>query len=161
MTRIIAAIAGSALLVVVASSALADDDAALKAAAKSYVGHPVTQRVVDDAISVDMLRSFIELQLQMQGTQLRDDQAEALTRIIQEELQRMRPQLEGLLTTAVSETLTLEEIQAFNDFLNTELGASVMLKSNLLMQSFAADAGPLLNQMFERLGTRLESELPE
>ena len=163
MTRKFAALAAAALLsVVVASSTLAgDDDTALKTAVESYIRHPVTQSVLDDMLSLDMTRSHLVTHLQAQGTILRNDQIEVLTRIGQEELHRIRPQLDTLMINALIETYSLEEIQALNDFYETEAGESAMSKSGSFMQSFNAGFAPMFRQALERLGARIKAELPE
>ena len=162
MTRKFVALAAAALLSVVASSTLAgDDDPALKAAAESYIQHPVTQQTIDSLWSIDTVRSALVAQSRAQGTELRSDQVEALTRILKEELDRLRPQFETLMTNAVIETYSLEEIQALNEFLDTNVGASAMMKSGTMMRTFNAGAAPLFQQFFERLGARIKAELPE
>lgn len=161
MTRKIAMMAVAAFLTVVAGPALADDHPALRAAVESYVRHPVTQGTLDDILSIDTLRSALVAQLQARGARLRSDQIEVVSQIAQEEFDRIRPQIETLMTKAAIETYSLEEIQAFNEFLNTDIGARAMAKAGEMMRAFTAGAGPALQQLFERLGARIEAELPK
>lgn len=160
MTRTIAALAAAALMLT-AGPSLARDDAALKTAAEAYVGHPVVQQMLDDMWSADTMRSALVAQLKARGAKLRNDQVEALTRIVHEELNRIRPQFEAALTSAVVANYTLGEIRALNRFLNTELGARAMAKTARTMQSFNASSVPMLRSMFERLGARVKTELPK
>ena len=161
MTRMIAALAAAAFLLAAAGPSLARDDAALKSAAAAYVRHPVVQKTMDDIWSVDTMRSALLAQLTARGTKLRNDQLETLTRIVHEELNRVRPQFEAVMTNAVVANYTLGEIRALNRFLNTELGARAMAKTGRTMQFFNASAVPMLRSMFERLGARVKTELPK
>ena len=161
MIRKIATIAAAALLSVVASTALAKDDPALKAAVESYIRNPVMQRTIDDLWSIDTLQSALVLQLRASGAKFREEQVEAVARLLEEELDRLRPQLMSLLTKAAIETLSLEEIQALNEFHSTSVGASATVKTGAMMRSFNADAAPLFQQLFERLGPRIKEEFSE
>ena len=151
----------AAIMAVVASPALAQDDPALKAAVESYVGHPVTQRTLDGLWSMETLRSHLVTQFHARNVKLRSDQMETATQIVLEELHRLRPQLESLMVDAAIETFSLEEIQALNDFLNTEFGASATLKMDSYVQSFNAGFAPMSRELFERVSSRVDSELPE
>ena len=160
MTRTIAALAAAALLLTAAPS-LARDDRALKSAAEAYVRHPAVQRMLDDTWSVETMRSAIVAQLKAHGKSLRGDQVETLTRIVHEELSRIRPQFEALLTDAVIEAFVLEEIRALNRFLDTDLGARAMTKTGSVMRSFYARGAPLLGGMSRRIVSRVQAELPQ
>lgn len=161
MTRTIAALAAVAMLLTAAGQSLARDDAALNAAAAAYVRHPVVQKMFDDMWSVDSMRSAVVAQLQAHGKNLRDDQVEILSRIVHEELNRVRPRFETLMTKVVVETFALEEIRALNRFLDTKLGGRAMAKTGGMMRSFYAAAGPMLGKMSRRVVTRVEAELSE
>ncbi|MCE2482860.1 MAG: DUF2059 domain-containing protein, partial [Alphaproteobacteria bacterium] len=132
-----------------------------KAAVESYIRTPVILRTIADLCSMDALQSALVLQLRASGTKLRGEQVEAVARILKEELDRLRPQLMSLLTKAAIETLSLEEIQALNEFYSTSVGASAIVKTGAMMRSFNADAAPLFQQLFERLGPRIEEEFSE
>ncbi len=160
MTRIVAALAATAMLLTAAPS-LARDDAALKAAAAAYVRHPAVQRMLDDTWSADTMRAAIVAQLKAHGKTLRGDQVETLTRIVHEELSRVRPQFETLMTDAVLATFALEEIRALNRFLDTELGARAITKTGSMMRSFYARGAPLLGKMSRRIVVRVQAELPQ
>ena len=160
MTRTIATIVAAAFLLAAASS-LAKDDAALEAAAGAYVRHPAVQQMLDDTWSVDTMRAAIVAQLKAHGTTLRGDQVETLTRIVHEELSRVRPQFETLMTDAVLDTFSLDEIRALNRFLDTELGARAITKTGSMMRSFYARGAPLLGKMSRRIVSRVKAELPQ
>ncbi len=106
MIRTVAAIAAAAVLL--AAPAFARDDAALKAAAGAYVRHPVVQQTIDGMWSGQTMRSALVAQMRASGRTLRDDQIDTLTRIVREELARLRPQFETLMENAVFETYALE-----------------------------------------------------
>ena len=161
MTRIISVLVATTFLAVVASSALAKDDLALRAAAESYVRHPVTQSTLDSMISMDTLRSGVVAQLQARNVELTSDQVERVSRILLEELDRLRPQLETLMIEATIETYSLEEVHAIIEFYSSEVGASAMMKIGKMMASFNQGAVPLFRQLFERLGARIGEELSE
>ena len=159
MTRSIAAIAAAAMLL--AAPALARDDAALKAAAAPYVRHPVVQQTIDGMWSSDTMRSTVVAQMRASGRTLRDDQIDTLTRIVREELARLRPQFETQMENAVFETYALEEIRALNRFIDTGLGARAMAKSGAPMQSFNAAAAPMMRGLFKRMVARIAAEFRE
>ena len=161
MTRKIAMMAAAAFLTVIAGAALAEDDAALRAAAERHIRHPVTQSVMDSVLSLDTTRSHLVAQLRAQGMTLQDDHIEALSQIVQQELDRIRPQMETLMTDAAIETYSLEEMQALNAFYDTEFGASAAAKTGSFMQSFNAGAAPVFRQMLKRVADRIAAELPE
>ena len=123
--------------------------------------HPVVQRMFDDMWSIDTMRSALVAQLRAHGKALRDDRVETLTRILNEEVTRIRPQFEVLMTDAVLETYTLDEIRALNGFLDTELGARAMAKTGRTMRSFNARAAPMYRRLTERIGARVKAELAE
>lgn len=157
----IAALAAAAFLTIVASPALAEDDQMLRAAAESYVRHPVTQHAMDSVMSMDTLRPGVVTQLQARGAELSSDQVEVVSQILLEELNRLRPQLETLMIEITIKIYTLEEIQALIEFNGSEYGASTMMKIGEMMRSFTVEATPLFQQLLERLGDRIEAELPQ
>lgn len=161
MTRMIAALAAAVFLTALVGPALADDKAALRAAVERYVRHPATQSVLDSILSLDTTRSHVVNRMQAHGTTLRGDQIETLTLIIQQELERVRPQMERLMITSANETYSLDEIQALNAFCDTEVGARAMSKAGRFMQIFNAGASPMFKRLLVRLGTRIETELLE
>ena len=161
MTRTIAAVAATALLLAASAPSFAKDEAALKAAAAAYVRHPVVQQMIDGMWSGDTMRSALVAQMRARGRTLNDDQVDTLTRIVREELARVRPQFETLMENAVFETYALDEIRALNRFIDTELGARAMAKSGAMMQSFNAAAAPMMRGMFKRMGARIKAEFTE
>ena len=148
-------------LSVVAGPAVAEDSSALRAAAESHVRHPVTQRVLDGMLSIDTLRPHLVGATQASGTQLESDQVEALTRLLKEELDRIRPELETVMVNAAIDTYTVEELQALSEFYDTALGASAMMKADRFAQSFSIGIAPLFQQLFERLDAQIEAEIAE
>ena len=161
MTRMIAAVAAAAFLSFAASSALAKDDPELRAAAESYIQHPITQGVLDSMSSVETMRSGLVSHLKAEGTTLSSDQIELLSRILQEEFARIRPQFETALTNAAIETYSLKEIQALNEFYSSDVGASAMMKSGMLMRSFNAGAASIPQEFYKRLDARIDAAFPE
>ena len=161
MTRMIAALAAAVFLTALVGPALADDKAALRAAVERYVRHPATQSVLDSILSLDTTRAHVVNRMQAHGTTLGSDQIETLTLIIQQELERVRPQMERLMITSANETYSLDEIQALNAFCDTEVGARAMSKAGRFMQIFNAGASPMFKRLLVRLGTRIEAELLE
>ena len=158
MIRTFAAAAALTALLAAAGPATGKDPA-LEAAVDAYMRHPVTQRIIDDMWSVDTMRSTLVAQLRARGANLRGDQLDTLTRIVHEELKRVRPAFETLMKDAVLEPYTLEEIGALHRFLETELGGRAMAKSGAMMRSFNAGSAPLLRGMFKRMAARLKAEL--
>ena len=161
MPRTIAAIAASALLLAASAPSFAKDDAALKAAAAAYVRHPVVQQMIDGMWSGETMRSAVVAQMRAHGKTLRDDQIDTLTRIVREDLARVRPQFETLMENAVFETYSLDEIRALNRFIDTGLGARAMAKSGAMMQSFNAAAAPMMRGLFKRMVARIKAEFRE
>jgi len=161
MIRMIAAAAVATSLLFALGEAPAKDDTELRAAAESYIQHPITQGVLDSLTSVETMRSSLVSHLNAEGTTLSGEQIEVLIRILQEEFERIRPQFETVMTKAVIETYSLAEIQAFNEFCSSDVGASAMMKTGMLMRSFNASAAPILRQFYERLDARIDATFPE
>ena len=63
------------------------------------------------------------------------------------------------MVKATIETYSLEEVHAFIEFYNSEIGASAMMKVGKMMMSFNQNAVPLFRQLFERLEARIGEEL--
>ncbi len=161
MIRKIAALAVTASLLLAVGGALAKDDPELRAAAESYIQHPITQGVLDSVTSVETMRSSLVSHLQAEGTTLSNDQIETLSRILQEEFDRIRPKFETAMTKAVIEIYSLKEIQALNEFYSSDVGASAMMKTGMFMRSFNAGAAPILREFYERLDARIDAIFPE
>ena len=159
MIRTVAAIAAAAVLL--AAPAFARDDAALKAAAGAYVRHPVVQQTIDGMWSGETMRSALVAQMRASGRTLRDDQIDTLTRIVREELARLRPQFETLMENAVFETYALDEVRALNRFIDTGPGARAMAKSGAMMRTFNAAAAPMMRGTFKRMVARIAAEFRE
>lgn len=159
MSRLSTVLAAGAFLAILGTPALAGDDAALRAAAERHVRHPVMQATLDSVWSLETIRSGIVAQLQAQGISPRSDQIDALTSILREELVRMRPEFETLVTGVVIETYALEELEALNEFYGTEVGASAVAKSGQMLGVFYTRAAPLFRRFGERVGPRIEAEL--
>lgn len=149
------------VFLIIGNPAFSKDDPALKASVEAYIQHPVTQQTLDDLLSADTMQSLIAAQLQARNMTLRSDQTEVLTHIVYEEIKRLRPKLETAMADAALETYSLEEIQAFMDFLNTEYGAKAMVKTGKMQRVFSANSSQLLQQLFQRLGTRIDKEIPK
>lgn len=146
------------LLLSLARPVYAQDDAELRAAAEAYVDHPVVQQVGDE-LSSEVVRVFFASLSQSLGDVLSDDGLEALVNIASEEMQRIRPTLTSHMVTAVIQTFELDEIQALQNFLDTDAGARAHLKSAAFVQAFYANAQSLLQEASERVSTRVVAEL--
>ncbi|GEM_PF-1538465 len=152
MTRI-AIIAATALL---AAPAIAQEDQSdLREAAESYVESQAMQTAIDEILSTD---TFVA-QLQATGAQLSDQQIQTIAGIIDEEFEDVRPNLQSAMTTAAVDAFTLEELEALNEFYESEEGQSVAEKMQPFMQSFYREIGPTLRETQQDIAMRVQEEM--
>ena len=149
------------LLLSVARPASADDEADLRAISEAYIQHPVMQQIMDELLSEETMYSMAFAEIQGLEGALAEDELEPLFNIIAEEMARMRPKMEALMVTAAIQTFELDEIQALKDFLDTDAGSRAMLKSGAFTQAFYVNSGAMLQELYERIATRVETELLE
>ena len=149
------------LLLSFARPASADDEADLRALSEEYIQHPVMQQMMDELLSEETMYSMAFAHLEGIEGALAEVELEALFNIIAEEMERMRPKMEALMITAATQTFKLDEIQALKSFLDTDAGARAMLKSGTFTQVFYTSSGTMLQELYERIATRVETELLE
>ena len=149
------------LLLSFARPASADDEADLRAISKAYIQHPVMQQMLDELLSDETMHSMAFAQMQGSEGALAEDELEPLFSIIAEEMARMRPKMEALMVDAATQTFELDEIQALKSFLDTDAGSRAMLKSGAFTQAFYVNSGTMLQELYERIATRVETELLE
>jgi len=76
-----------------------------------------------------------------------------------EEMEQIRPKMETLMITAATQTFEMDELQALKDFLDSDAGARAMLKTGEFTHFVHANAGSMIQELNERISTRVEMEL--
>lgn len=137
-----------------ATASFAQDDALLEAATE-FVNSPVQDKILDDMLSPEGVMA----QMGLVGGQLPPEALEKVSRIVSEELESIRPEMRQAMIEGISQTFTLEEINALNAFYSSEVGASAMAKMNPYMQRTMARLGPSFQRMQVNLASRLQAEL--
>lgn len=156
MTRITTAL--SLALLVFSSPAFAQDDPdEMRAAAVSYVESPAQQAVIDRLLSSDGLVR----QMRASRPDLSEEVVDEVGQIATEELDKVRDPLQEAMVTAAMETYTLAEIEALDEFYRSELGASILLKTQdfmkVAMQSVGADLQTAQQSIMTRANAAIES----
>lgn len=157
MLRAISLIA--VLLASFAMPASAEDAADLRELSEAYIRHPVTQQMLDEMMSDETMQAMVAAQTLGLEVTLSDESLEALIDIVWEEMEQIRPKLETLMITAATQTFEMDELQALTDFLDSDAGARAMLKTGQFTQIFLANAGTAIQELNERISTRVEAEL--
>lgn len=141
----------------IAAPALAQEDPTeLQQAAESYVESPALQTALDEILSTD---TFVA-QLRASGAQLDEEQIRTIATIIDEEFADVRPDLETAMTSAAADAFTLEELEALNEFYESDQGRSIAEKMQPFMQSFYQDIGPALQETQQDIAMRIQEEMP-
>jgi uncharacterized protein len=146
-----------AAIALAAAPAFAQDDPRPDAldAARGYVGSPAMQTALDELLSTE---TFVA-QLRASGIPLDEAQTETLATIVGEEFDEVRPELEEAMTAAAADAFTMEELEALNDFYESEEGRSIATKMSPFMQSFYEEVGPALRRTQESIAMRAQKAL--
>ena len=149
-------------LVLAAPAAAQDTDAApseeARAAAERYIQGDAMQSMMDAMLSPETLSQAMSAQF---GGQIPPDVADQITTIATEELAAVEPQMEAAMIEAVAETYTVEEIEAQIEFYASDVGASVLRKTQPFMTAFYEEAAPAMQEMQQAMIQRLEETMPD
>jgi hypothetical protein len=129
----------AAIAALVATPPLAQEGD-IRQAAEQFVENEAMQTTLDQVLAPE---TFVA-QLRATATRLSEEEIRSISEIVNAELADARPQLEAALATAAAETFTLSELEAMNEFYESETGRSTAAKMQRFMQSFYEEVGPTL-----------------
>ncbi|MEM6407011.1 MAG: DUF2059 domain-containing protein [Pseudomonadota bacterium] len=141
------------LALVLAGPAYADE---VTDAATAFIKSPVQQNLLDDMLSPEMVLAQMQANA---GGALSEDQISVLVRIVTEELTAIRPMMEEAMIEGAAAAFTIDEINALNEFYNSELGGSAMSKMTPYMQSTMGTLGPAIQAMQQNIARRAQEAL--
>ena len=118
-----------------------------EALVREYAALPAVQQMMADMFSPEASAAQLAATLPP-GIDLTDDQLAEVGRIISEELIDFQPRMEVMMITAMIETFTEEEVQAMVDFYASDVGASILLKTQPMFTNMMTELGP---EMQERM----------
>lgn len=130
--------AAAALCGALAWPAFAQDTTAL---AEQYIALPSVQQMMTDMMSPEAMMAQLSAMMPA-GTTLTDDQRTRLGEVLQRTLGGLRPAMEEAMVASAAGTFTAEELQAMLDFYGSEVGASVLAKTQPMMADFMGRIGP-------------------
>ncbi|MEO1491714.1 MAG: DUF2059 domain-containing protein [Pseudomonadota bacterium] len=136
--------------------AFAQDDAAARfEAAERYIASPSQQDMITAMFSPEAVLG----QMQAGGGGMTPEQLQVASKIVTEEIGKVRPLIENALIKAVAETFSLDQIEAVDAFYRTPEGAAVLRKTQPMMGNFWNRVGPVLRQSQRNTNERLKREL--
>ncbi|MEM6593335.1 MAG: DUF2059 domain-containing protein [Pseudomonadota bacterium] len=141
------------LALILAGPAYADE---VTDAATAFIKSPVQQNLLDDMLSPEMVLAQMQANA---GGALSEDQISVLVRIVTEELTAIRPMMEEAMIEGAAAAFTIDEINALNEFYNSELGGSAMSKMTPYMQSTMGTLGPAIQAMQQNIARRAQEAL--
>lgn len=151
-----------AALALAAPAAAQDADDApseeARAAAERYIQSDAMQAMMDDMFSPDALSQAMSAQM---GGQVPPDVMDQIATIATEEIAAVEPQVEEAMIQAAAETFTVEEIEAQMEFYASDVGASVLRKTQPFMTAFYEEAGPAMQEMQQAMMQRLQETMPD
>ncbi|MEM7470251.1 MAG: DUF2059 domain-containing protein [Pseudomonadota bacterium] len=136
-----------------ASPAFADE---ANDAATAFINSPVQQKLLNDMLSPEMVLSQMQANA---GGALNQEQIDVLVKIVTEELNAIRPQMEEAMIVGAAEAFSIDEINALNEFYNSEIGGSAMSKMTPYMQSTMGSLGPSIQAMQQNIARRAQEAL--
>ena len=150
MRRMLCGLALSLML----SGASHAQDGALRAAAQEYLENPVTQQLMDDMMSADM----VMMQMRASLPDMPPEDLQKASRIIEEALSSVRGDMEAAMVEAATASFTLQELTALNEFYSSREGASAMTKMQPFMADYIQRVSPAIQQMQMQIMRRMAEE---
>lgn len=140
-------------LLALASAAFAQTN---QEAAERYARLPGVQKLIDDMFGP----GFIEPMLNALGYgNLPADKKAKVVRIIQEELQTVRPAVEAAMISAAAATFSVGELEAMIAFYSTQEGEAILVKQQPYNQAYLGLLGADIQQMQARVMGRILAEV--
>lgn len=127
-----------------------------RAAAERYIRSDAMQTMLDEMISPEAMSQAVVAQF---GDTLTPEQVDEIVAVSVEEVQSIQPAMEEAMIEAAARTFTVEEIEAQIEFYDSEVGASIMSKTQPFMTAFYEAIGPEMQAMNQRLMERA-AEMP-
>ena len=153
-----ALIAASIALAPIASGSIAQaQDAERMAAAQKYLETPTVQKMMDDMLSPQFVSAMLQ-QMQM-AANVTDDQRDKLAKILSEEFDKIRPEMERIMLESTAAHFTVKEIEALTAFYNSEEGAAIAQKMQPYMGQAMQQMIPLMQSMQQGFVQRVQAEM--
>ncbi len=130
----------AAALAITPTLAAAQADEAL---VREYAALPAVQQMMAAMMSPEAATAQLEATLPP-GLELSDEQLTQIGLIMSEELVDFQPRMEVLMIDAMIESFTNEEVQAMIDFYSSDVGASILLRTQPMFTSIMATMAPEL-----------------
>ena len=118
--------------------------------AQDYTALPAVQSMMTDMFSPAASAAQFRASLPP-GVEVTDDQAARVGEIMSGVLMGLKPRMEELQTAAIAEVFTEDEIRAMIDFHSTELGGSILIKTQPMFQKVMGELTP---QIIEAMGAK-------
>lgn len=128
---------GLALSAALALPAAADTDAL----AEEYLALPAVQDMMSDMFSAETMAKQFSSSLPP-NVDLSDDQALKVGMILSDAMQEIRPDMERLMLEKSIELFTEAELEAMIDFYSSEVGTSVMSKTQTFFSATMTGLNP-------------------
>ncbi len=122
--------------------------------AKQYIEMPQVQEMISEMFSPQNMTAQMMASMPP-GITFTEEQQAQLGQVLSDEMNAMRPKLEGLMEATTAELFTVEEISALITFYSSEHGASVMKKMTPMMQNVMGAMAPDLQAMQQRLTPKI------
>lgn len=147
----------AALLTTLSGPLLADSRMDL---AKQYAELPANQQMMTEMFSPKSMGSQFASMLPP-TLQVNDDQVQRVGALMSEVMVSIRPQMEELMVTKSAEAFSEDELKAMIEFYSSEVGASILLKTQPYFQSVMAEMNPLIMQRMGAIGPQIDAILSE
>lgn len=143
----------SSALVLSASSLWAQSRIEL---AEQYSALPAVQQMMEDMFSPEASASQFKATLPP-GFEISEDQLLRVGEVMSNVLKGLQPRMVELQNTAIADVFTEEEIRAMIEFHSTEIGASILVKTQPM---FTAVMGQLTPEIVQAMGAK-QGEISE
>ena len=140
-------IAAALIGAVLAAPAMAQDTRAL---AENYADLPAVQDMMDAMFSPEAMAVQFRAGLPPNAP-ITDAQVGEIAQLLSRELDTLRPRFSEVLVATTAEVMTAEELEAMIGFYSTDIGASVLRKTQTIMSVFTQQLGPEIAGLQQRI----------
>lgn len=124
--------------------------------AEEYSALPAVEQMMSEMFSPEASAAQFKATLPP-NFEINDDQLLRVGEIMSEVLKGLQPRMVKLQNAAIAEVFTEEEIRAMIDFHSTELGASILVKTQPMFTAVMSDLTP---EIVQAMGAK-QSEIAE
>ncbi|MEM1077944.1 MAG: DUF2059 domain-containing protein [Pseudomonadota bacterium] len=127
--------------------AMAQDTRSL---AEEYVNLPAVQDMMDDMFSPEAMAIQFRAGLPP-NVPITDAQVGEIAKLLSRELDTLRPRFSEVLVASATEVMTAEELEAMIGFYSTDVGASILRKTQTVMSVYMQQLGPEIAGLQQRI----------